>query len=94
MIKHISVAIDGPSGAGKSTLAKSLAAELKFLYVDTGAIYRTIGYFAWKNHIDPKNATAVEFLNSFLLILQEFNHRRSDQVQDSSTPDTNRIWLP
>ena len=60
MTKHISVAIDGPSGAGKSTLAKSLAAELQFLYVDTGAIYRTIGYYAWTHHIDPKDADAVE----------------------------------
>ena len=60
MSKHISVAIDGPSGAGKSTLAKSLAAELQFLYVDTGAIYRTIGYYAWTHNIDPKDADAVE----------------------------------
>ena len=37
-----SIAIDGPSGAGKSTLAKALAARLGFLYVDTGAIYRTV----------------------------------------------------
>ena len=60
MTKLISVAIDGPSGAGKSTLAKSLAAELQFLYVDTGAIYRTIGYYAWTHGIDPKDAAAVE----------------------------------
>lgn len=56
----ISVAIDGPSGAGKSTLAKSLAAKLGYLYVDTGAIYRTIGYYAFSNGIDPKNEEAVE----------------------------------
>ena len=60
MTKLISVAIDGPSGAGKSTVAKSLAAELQFLYVDTGAIYRTIGYYAWTHGIDPKDAAAVE----------------------------------
>ena len=40
--KRYAVAIDGPSGAGKSTLAKAAAAELGILYVDTGAIYRTI----------------------------------------------------
>ena len=44
--EYVSIAIDGPSGAGKSTLAKRMAAELGFLYVDTGAIYRTIGYYA------------------------------------------------
>ncbi|WP_291244080.1 (d)CMP kinase, partial [Fournierella sp.] len=42
----ISVAIDGPSGAGKSTLAKRLAKELGYLYVDTGAMYRSIGLYA------------------------------------------------
>jgi len=55
----ISIAIDGPSGAGKSTLAKSLAAKLGYLYVDTGAIYRTIGYHAFSNGIDPKDEAAV-----------------------------------
>ena len=43
-MQTISIAIDGPSGAGKSTLARSIAAKLGYLYVDTGAIYRTIGY--------------------------------------------------
>ena len=43
MTKHRSIAIDGPSGAGKSTLAKRLAEALGFLYVDTGAIYHTVG---------------------------------------------------
>ena len=43
MTKHKSIAVDGPSGAGKSTLAKLLARRLGFLYVDTGAIYRTVG---------------------------------------------------
>ena len=44
MSEKYSVAIDGPSGAGKSTLAKAAAAALGICYVDTGAIYRTIGY--------------------------------------------------
>ena len=43
MAEKYSVAIDGPSGAGKSTLAKAAAAALGICYVDTGAIYRTIG---------------------------------------------------
>ena len=38
-----SIAIDGPSGAGKSTMARKLAADFGFIYVDTGAIYRTVG---------------------------------------------------
>ena len=58
-MSKISIAIDGPSGAGKSTLAKSLAARLGYLYVDTGAIYRTIGYYAFSNGIDPKDENTV-----------------------------------
>ena len=58
-MKTISVAIDGPSGAGKSTLAKSIAAKLNYLYVDTGAIYRTIGYHVFTRGIDPKDEAAV-----------------------------------
>ena len=48
-----SIAIDGPSGAGKSSLAKELSKRLSILYVDTGAIYRTVGYFAKINEINP-----------------------------------------
>ena len=55
----VSIAIDGPSGAGKSTLARSAAAELGYLYVDTGAIYRTIGYYAHTHNMDPKDGQAV-----------------------------------
>ena len=56
---HYSIAIDGPSGAGKSTLARRLATTLRFLYVDTGAIYRTIAYYAYANHLDPADEAAV-----------------------------------
>ena len=55
----ISIAIDGPSGAGKSTLARRLATTLRFLYVDTGAIYRTIAYYAYANPLDPADEAAV-----------------------------------
>ncbi len=55
----IRVAIDGPSGAGKSTLARSAAGKLGFVYVDTGAIYRTIGLYVFQNHIDPEDGEAV-----------------------------------
>ncbi len=54
-----SVAVDGPSGAGKSTLAKAVAAELGIVYVDTGAIYRSIGFEVFRRGIDPKNTEAV-----------------------------------
>lgn len=58
-MKNRSVAIDGPSGAGKSTLAKRLAQELGFWYVDTGAIYRTVGLAALRGGIDPADGDKV-----------------------------------
>ena len=58
----IQIAIDGPSGAGKSTVAKALAAKLGIIYVDTGALYRTVGYFVRSKDTDPKDARAVEAL--------------------------------
>ncbi len=53
------IAIDGPAGAGKSTVARRLAQELQFLYVDTGALYRAIGYRMQQAGIDPADAAAV-----------------------------------
>ena len=58
----ISVAIDGPAGAGKSTLARRLAAELGYIYVDTGAMFRTIGLYALRAGKDPKDNEAVNAL--------------------------------
>ncbi len=46
MNKHINIAIDGPGGAGKSTISKAVAKKLGIIYVDTGALYRTVGYYA------------------------------------------------
>lgn len=53
------IAIDGPAGAGKSTIARHLAQELHFLYVDTGALYRAVGYRMLQAGIDPADADAV-----------------------------------
>lgn len=58
----VSVAIDGPAGAGKSTLARRLAAELGYIYVDTGAMYRAIGLYALRAGKDPKDNAAVDAL--------------------------------
>lgn len=57
--KTFAVAVDGPSGAGKSTMAKAAAERLGILYVDTGAIYRTIGVYMYRHGIDPKDVPAV-----------------------------------
>ena len=58
----ISIAIDGPSGAGKSTISRTVAGKLGYLYVDTGALYRTIGLYVLRNGSDPKNEQQVQTL--------------------------------
>ena len=58
-MKYRSIAIDGPSGAGKSTLAKMLASELGFVYVDTGAIYRSVGLYTLNKGVDPNDKSGV-----------------------------------
>ena len=62
MKKIINIAIDGPGGAGKSSLSKAVAKKLDILYVDTGALYRTIGLFVKSKNTDPKDAEAVTAL--------------------------------
>lgn len=60
MNHYHSIAIDGPSGAGKSTMARALAQEMGYLYVDTGAIYRTVGLAVYRRGVDPTDPVAVE----------------------------------
>ncbi len=55
----ISIAIDGPAGAGKSTLAKALAHQLGYIYIDTGAMYRTVALWYIRHGIDTKDKEAM-----------------------------------
>ena len=59
MAKTYAIAIDGPAGAGKSTMAKRLAKELGYMYVDTGAIYRTVAYFFDLWGVSPKDIDGI-----------------------------------
>lgn len=65
----INVAIDGPAGAGKSTVAKAAAKELGFIYVDTGALYRTIALSAVRNGVIDDNEKIIEMLSSITVEL-------------------------
>ena len=58
-MKMISIAIDGPSGAGKSTMARKVAAELNYLYVDTGAIYRSVSLYAYRAGVDKTDSEKI-----------------------------------
>ncbi len=56
------IALDGPSGAGKSSLAKAIASRLNIVYLDTGALYRTVGLYASLTGTDPKDEAAMKAL--------------------------------
>ena len=60
MSKIIRIAVDGPSGAGKSTIAKAIAARLSIDYIDTGAMYRAVGYKMLKEGISMDDLPAIE----------------------------------
>ncbi len=59
-MSSVSIAIDGPSGAGKSTLARQCAQKLGFIYVDTGAIYRTVALYCSQKGFSGENVTEIE----------------------------------
>lgn len=59
-MKIYSIAIDGPAGSGKSTIAKILSEKLGIIYVDTGAMYRTVAYYCAENGISTKDGNKVE----------------------------------
>ena len=58
-MRNIAVAIDGPAGSGKSTVAKKIAARLGLIYIDTGAMYRTVALFCMRKGVDTKNEEEV-----------------------------------
>lgn len=71
----IAIALDGPAGAGKSTIAKRAAKALDFIYVDTGALYRTIGLAATRSNVEPVPSQEVESLLSQITVDLTFNDK-------------------
>lgn len=74
---NYAIAIDGPAGAGKSTIAKILAKELELIYVDTGALYRTVGYHILRQGIEPADEAAVVAALDGIKV--ELIHRNGEQ---------------
>ena len=71
MSRTIQIAIDGPSGAGKSTMARLLAQQLRFVYVDTGAMYRAVGLFAQRAGVEEEEIEAIlPMLNEIQIDIQ------------------------
>lgn len=92
--KRFAVAIDGPSGAGKSTLARSVARELGAVYVDTGAIYRTVGYCAWKQGIDPNAKEDICALLPRINISMDYDAEGLQRMYLDGEDVTREIRLP
>lgn len=89
----VSVAIDGPAGAGKSTIAKMLSRKLGFIYVDTGALYRSIGYYSILNGIDYKdNVKVSNLLNTINIDLKIKDDRQYVYINNIDVTD--RIRTP
>ena len=69
----VAIALDGPAGAGKSSIAKKAAKALDYIYVDTGALYRTIGLAASRKNVEPKPSKEVEELLDKINVDLTFN---------------------
>lgn len=71
----VAIALDGPAGAGKSSIAKRAAKDLDFIYVDTGALYRTIGLAATRKGVEPNPSVEVEKLLNEITVDLTFNDK-------------------
>ena len=94
MAKKISIAIDGPAGAGKSTIAKRLAKELGYMYVDTGAIYRTVAYFFDLWGVAPKDIDGITRYIDELNIAIEYDEEGVQHMIMNGIDVTNDIRTP
>lgn len=89
-----SIAIDGPSGAGKSSLAKRVSSELGFIYVDTGAIYRTVGLAAYRRGIDRHDEARVCAMLPELKIEMKYNSLGEQRMYLDGEDVSAEIRLP
>lgn len=94
MKEHFTIALDGPGGAGKSTLAKAVARELNILHVDTGAIYRTIGYAAFSRGLDAKKEEQIAPLLKDLQIDMAFDEIGGQRMLLDGKDVSKEIRLP
>ncbi|MGZ3589347.1 MAG: (d)CMP kinase [Thermodesulfobacteriota bacterium] len=96
--KGLTIAIDGPSGAGKSTVAKALAKRLSYIYIDTGAMYRSVALKVKEKAISPQDESAVSQLASslHLTLIPEGGQIRvlcdgQDVTEAIRTPEISRL---
>lgn len=91
---HYSIAIDGPSGAGKSSLAKRVSKAFGFIYVDTGAIYRTVGLEAARRGIDRRSESAVAAMLPELHIEMKYNEAGEQRMYLNGEDVSEAIRMP
>jgi len=94
MNKIVSVAIDGPAGAGKSTMARAVAGDLGYVYVDTGAIYRTVGYYITMCGIGPKDVDGVTRLLDDVNIVIKYDDMGQQRMILNGMDVTDEIRTP
>ena len=94
MKEHFSIAIDGPDGAGKSSLAKAVAKKLSILHVDTGAIYRTIGYAAFARGLNAKDESQIAPLLKTIRIDMAFDEAGRQKMLLDGKDMSREIRLP
>lgn len=91
---HYSIAVDGPSGAGKSSLAKRVSKAFGFIYVDTGAIYRTVGLEAARRGIDRRSESAVAAMLPELHIEMKYNEAGEQRMYLNGEDVSEAIRMP
>lgn len=89
-----SIAIDGPSGAGKSSMARTIAAKYNFIYVDTGAIYRTVGLAAHRRGISCSDENAVSHILPELKIEMKYDPQGEQRMILNGEDVSSDIRLP
>lgn len=97
--RNYAIAIDGPAGSGKSTMARRVAKDLGFVYVDTGAIYRTVGYHMDFYGIGPKDTDGITRLIGDVNIVIEYDAdglqhmilNGRDVTEEIRTPEMSKI---
>lgn len=96
-MEYLSVAIDGPAGAGKSSVAKAVAAQLGFVYIDTGAMYRSVALYAIENNFAPKDEDKLkEVIDNLDIKIKHINKEQHIFLNDKDvssqirTPEVSR----
>ncbi len=93
-MKKICIAIDGPAAAGKSTIAKKVAKTLNYVYIDTGAMYRCVAYYALKHNVDFEDENAVcALLKNIVITMKPDNSVWLNGEDVSSAIRTNDVSM-